>query len=1372
VSETETSAAAVRRSWVKYTFLGAAVGLVAVLGLFIYVSSDSFQSLVRRRLIEEVERITGGRAEIASIHTIPFRLQAEVRNITVHGRESSTDVPLAHADAIVGRLKISSLLRTELAFNQLILERPVVHVASYPDGTSNFPVRKSDTTSTQNPVEKLFALSIDHFELRHGQVLWDDQPVPVDFSAHDVSLQMDYSFLARRYTGRLLLGLVDTKLLDCRPFAWMTTMEFTLGANSAVISSLQWNSGHSHLSTTGQITDFRHPHFNGPYEAQLDLTEAANIARRHDLRSGIVQLKGHGDWSLDRFSTSGLLTVKDFGIQNDQINMARTSLTAGYTVTEQNLHLDKLEGKILGGSFAGDVEVDQWLTPPEHLSAAARKILETATISAARPRQNAARPTAAKAKSSIIQIGLIRIRLRDLSGEEIASALNTPAHPFPRFHPAALASGSFETRWKGTPQDADTEFTLDLNPPPISTYDQLAITAHANGIYHSATEMIDLPHFTLATPTSRVLASGTLSNDSALHLSASTSSLADWLPFVSAVRGPALFPVALNGNASFNGNMAGSLQSPRLTGALAINNFDITLPATTRTPPLKTHWDSLSSSLQLSFDSIALHNAKLQRDDSSAELEASAALEHGHLTGDSTFDLRAHLHDADLATLEQFSGWNYPVLGKADLFLQSTGTISNPHADGQIHLKNASAYGQTIREFDSSFHMDREGLALTDMHLSHDDAILTGSASYHPSNHAFTFDIQGKNLDLADIRQIQSNRLNLAGRADFALQGSGTPDAPSINGNVQIRSLSLNRTVAGDFDLQAVTQGSQLHLTGNSHFNQGTLALNGSIQLRKDYPANLSFQMDQFDADPLWHGYVSGNLKAHALVAGSMDLRGPLRQPEQWTVDGNLASLALNIENIKVQNQDPAHFSIAHQTLNIEQLHLVGDGTDLTVNGSAQLSSPESLDLSADGHADLKLLSTFDPNFTAFGLVTVNVTVAGTISDPFPQGRIQISNSSLAYAGLPSGLTELNGSLLFTSDHAHIENLAARTGGGNVDLKGDATFANQQLNFNLTATAKDVRMRYPPGVSSTADAQLNWVGSRSSSTFSGDILVNKIAITPGFDFSAYIDRTRQFTAASVANSPLNNIKLDVHVQTAPELQMRTAIARLSGDADLRLRGSLGHPAVLGRADILEGQATFHGTRFTLERGDITFANPVAIEPQLNLQASTRVRDYDLNITITGTPDRGFNVNYRSEPPLPKSDIISLLALGRTNGESAGLQDQSDQSSFSDDATAQILSQALNASVGNRLQRLFGASNIKIDPQGLTTETNPISNGPQITIEQEFVNHISLIYSTNVSQSSEQIIQGEYYVNRNISGVGTRDQNGVVSFDLRVRSRKK
>jgi translocation and assembly module TamB len=399
------------------------------------------------------------------------------------------------------------------------------------------------------------------------------------------------------------------------------------------------------------------------------------------------------------------------------------------------------------------------------------------------------------------------------------------------------------------------------------------------------------------------------------------------------------------------------------------------------------------------------------------------------------------------------------------------------------------------------------------------------------------------------------------------------------------------------------------------------------------------------------------------------------------------------------------------------------------------------------------------------------LSLAGTVRDPLPQGTIDIKNGTANYAGVPSGLSDLNGRLVFTRDRVQIEQLTGHAGGGTLEFKGEARNYNQQLSFNLAAIGKDVRLRYPPGVSSMASAELRWAGTKSASTISGDVLLTRLAVTPGFDFSSYLERSRQTGAITSANSPLYNVKLDVAVRTAPELQMKTAVARLSGDADLKLRGSLARPSVLGRADILEGDATFNGIKFRLERGDITFANPIAIEPQVNLQATTHVRNYDLDVTVTGTPDR-LNVNYRSEPPLPKSDIIALLALGRTSEESEQLQQQSGQTPFNDVASNLIINQAINSTVGNRMQRLFGVSRIKIDPQGFTTENNPTARGPQITIEQEFANNLSLTYSTNVSQSSQQIIQGEYYINRNLSVQGTRDQNGVVSFDVRIRRRKK
>jgi translocation and assembly module TamB len=236
--------------------------------------------------------------------------------------------------------------------------------------------------------------------------------------------------------------------------------------------------------------------------------------------------------------------------------------------------------------------------------------------------------------------------------------------------------------------------------------------------------------------------------------------------------------------------------------------------------------------------------------------------------------------------------------------------------------------------------------------------------------------------------------------------------------------------------------------------------------------------------------------------------------------------------------------------------------------------------------------------------------------------------------------------------------------------------------------------------------------------------------------------------------------------------MQTAVVRLSGDADLQVRGTAAKAVLLGRADVIEGEVYFNGTKYQLERGDVTFTNPVATTPVLDLQASTHVRDYDIMVNLNGRVDT-LSLTYRSEPPLPTADIVALLAFGQTNqmSQTTG-QQQSSQSSFSQDTSNAILSAALNATVSNRAERLFGVSHIRFDPHGLQTATSPITNSPAVTIEEQVKDNLTLTYSTDISQTSQQIIQGVYNISSNVSVVGLRDQNGIVSFYVRIRRRKK
>jgi len=1358
-----------RRRW-RYLLIAFGAVVVALLAGLWYTTTDSFQAYVRRRMVAELERITGGRAEIGSFHVVPFHMQVEVRDITVHGSEAPNDVPLVHADHLVAQMKVISFLRTEIGFYSLSLDHPVVHIAIAKDGSTNIPAPKVALQSAENaPVERLFALSIDHLALRNGELLWGDRKIPLDVAVHGAGVQMDYSFLRGRYDSHLSIGKVDTTFEDMRPFAWMTTAEFSLGTTFADVKSLQWNSGRSRLQASGRISNFRNPRIDASYDAHFDLADIAGIARRHDLREGTAELKGSGHWSLEEFSTSGALALRELGWQDDQIAFKKASVTGDYAVTDQQIKLSKMQGKLFGGSVAGDAQVDNWLHNVPLLAAAKTKKGQEDL-----PVVTAAQPPAKKGekrKVPGVESGVVRVRLRDVSAAEMAAAVDTPAHPLGHFHPAGTAAGSVDAAWKGSPKDADVTFALDVSPPVRAAAGELPVTARIQGTYRAGSDALELSQFNVSTPASRIQATGTLAASSALHLSISTSNLEEWRPLVTVFGGPTNLPFRVDGNATFNGVAGGTFSSPTLAGTLVAQDFEFTLPATSRTPKQQVHWDALAASVQFSSHDLALRGGTLRRGETSADFDASAVLQKGQLTENSPYTARVNLHNVDVASTAALTGFDYPVSGTADVALQVSGTRSHPLVQGHIHAVDAAAYGEAIENFDADLHIAEAETALNNIHLTHQDAAVDGSAAYTPSSRRFRLDLKGANFDISRIRQIHLEELLVEGRADFTLQGSGTLDAPEINAGVHVRDLTLDHEPSGGMYLEAVTKGGELHLSGHSDLLRGSVSVEGNVQMSGDYPATITALTDHVDLDALWRAYLGPQLTGHSATTAKVTMQGPLRYYKQWTLKGDASDISLELEHAKLHNEGPARFTFAEQTVHIEPTRMVGEGTDVTGHGSISWANPQDVDLAADGQVDLKLLGSFDPDLTASGLTTVHVTVGGTLDEPLPQGRIEIKNGSASYAGLPSGLSEMNGSLLFTRDRVHIEQFTARTGGGLLDLKGDATNYTRELNFNFTAVGKEVRLRYPPGVSSTATAELHWAGNRSGSTVSGDVLVTKLAVTPGFDFGSYLERSRQSAATTPANSPLYNVKLDVAVRTAPELQMKTAVARLSGDADLRLRGSAARPSVLGRADILEGDATFNGIKFRLERGDITFANPVAIEPQVNLQATTHVRNYDLDVTVTGTPDR-LNVNYRSEPPLPKSDIIALLALGRTSQESEQLQQQSGQGLFTDEATNLIINQAINATVSSRMQKLFGVSRIKIDPQGLTTETNPTARGPQVTIEQQFANNISLTYSTNVSQSSQQIIQGEYYFNRNISAVGTRDQNGVVSFDVRIRRRKK
>jgi translocation and assembly module TamB len=420
------------------------------------------------------------------------------------------------------------------------------------------------------------------------------------------------------------------------------------------------------------------------------------------------------------------------------------------------------------------------------------------------------------------------------------------------------------------------------------------------------------------------------------------------------------------------------------------------------------------------------------------------------------------------------------------------------------------------------------------------------------------------------------------------------------------------------------------------------------------------------------------------------------------------------------------------------------------------------LDVKANGSISVAIAHTFDPDILSSGKVLFTIAAGGEMKKPSLTGKVQFDNVNAAIDGIPNGLSALNGTLVFNEDRLQVEQLTATTGGGKLNIGGFLTYKNG-IYANLTATGDVVRVRLY-GLSTTANTNLTLQGGPQSLLLSGNVLITRFGVGPDVDFAAF-SSAGGVSSPSDPNSASNKIRLDVHVVSSPQLDFQNSFAKLAGTVDLTIRGTVAEPSILGRIQITDGSATFAGTKYELQRGDIYFSNPVRIDPTIDLNATARVETYDITVGLQGTMSN-LKPTYRSEPPLSEADIFALLALGRTQEESQLYQEQQVQQG-ANPTTSALLGGALNATVSNRIGKLFGGGTVKIDPAFVGTLGN---SSARITVQKQLSRQLSVTYATNVNSTAQQLLQGQYDLTPNVSLVVARDESGVFSVVYKIRRR--
>ena len=508
----------------------------------------------------------------------------------------------------------------------------------------------------------------------------------------------------------------------------------------------------------------------------------------------------------------------------------------------------------------------------------------------------------------------------------------------------------------------------------------------------------------------------------------------------------------------------------------------------------------------------------------------------------------------------------------------------------------------------------------------------------------------------------------------------------------------------------------------------------------------------------------------HGKADGEIGVSGSLKRPESIVLDAKFSRLMFNYANVQLENVGPVHFRSSRDNLQIEPVEFRGPDTDIRIDGNVGFAERANVSLRLNGALDLRLLAGISPGLTIGGPAKINATFEGTLERPRINGRIHIDSANARVADFPTGLSNIKGDFVFDDTRLSFNDMTAQAGGGTLHVSGSVTYTERPLRFDITARSDSTRIRYPEGMSWLTAGSLRLTGTTEAALLSGRVTVHRVTLTQGLEVAGVLVSGKEGISGPSTSSPfLRNLQFDIQAVSAPDARMEWPGAELDAEADIRVRGTWEHPILLGHIHVLSGELLFHGNRYRVARGDINFANPFRLDPVVNVEASTTIQQYEITLNFTG-PASKLTLAYRSDPPLPGNDIVTLLALGQTSQEST-LRSATGAQSGTSGASA-LLSEAVSSQVGGRLEKLFGITNLRVDP-GLATvgSTGLYQNAAaRVTVQQQVTRNLTVTYVSNVGSTQQQVIQVEYNVSRTVSIVALRDYNGTFGIDIIIKKR--
>ena len=802
--------------------------------------------------------------------------------------------------------------------------------------------------------------------------------------------------------------------------------------------------------------------------------------------------------------------------------------------------------------------------------------------------------------------------------------------------------------------------------------------------------------------------------------------------------------IELSGSVVVRGELSGRPGDPRFDGHLTAR------PVTIRS----ILFTSVDGTLLFENRQLSLSKATLLQGNSRYDFDGTINLQ----TAEPFYHARLGISQSDVASIVALFYKRIPLDITASGEMTFTGTSRDFTGKALLDMGPGVAYGEAFDSGALTAELTKDRISFPSVALQKKEGRATGTG-WIGFDGSYDAHVEADGIDLSQIALLK--KLPVGGPFKLNIRSSGTFSKPAVRAGLTVGNISYRNTLLGAATADLTISEGVLSVT--AAVNDDFFTVTGTMKLKQPYPWTMTstIRADSFDPSALVEDgdllskirlTAHGSIQAHGNGFGMSNINGA----------AVFRRLGYSLNDLHIENVGDAILNIDAGRLIVKSITLAGSGTKLSVTGDMLLGTD--IDLAFNGDANLSLLRVLYRDVEhGDGTAIVKLSVSDEWSNPEVAGELLIKDGQIKIRDIPQKFTSLNGMISFDRNRVFTEGIRGEVGGGGITITGSAQLQGSALvDFSAKAAIENVTVRYPQGMTATLGGSLYYDGDPSSQTLSGEIGIRRARYEKRVEWkSMLVDFNRGFIRKKQEDIGwIGDTQLNVRFYGKENIVFESNLAKIPLDIDMLFQGTIGQPQLLGRIEARKGEVYFRQNVFRVIHASADFTDPSRINPTLDVQAETRVREYQIRLGVSGTADRA-TVTFVSDPALTDSNILALLTLGKKGEELKGKEANvgvGEATSFATGKFQDILE--------SRARSLTGLDRFQVDPYLSKTDVAV----PRVTVGKAIVqDRLFMTYSSNVGASTpEQVFRIEYVLNKNMSLVGERNEVGNLGADLKFR----